>query len=76
MDLFMKQKETQTLKTNLWLLKEKGAGRINQELERNIYTLPYIKQIANKDLLYSTGKFTQYLIITCNGKESEKRTYE
>ena len=27
-----------------------------------------------KDLLYSTGKFTQYLIITDNGKESEKKS--
>ena len=26
----------------------------------------------NKDLLYSTGKFTQYSVITYMGKESEK----
>ena len=26
----------------------------------------------NKELLYSTGSYTQYLIITYNGKESEK----
>ena len=38
----------------------------------NIYTLLYIKQITNKDLLYSTGNSTQYLVITYNGKESEK----
>ena len=34
-----------------------------------------IKQIANKDLRYSIGNYTQYLIITYNGKESEKRIY-
>ena len=37
----------------------------------NIYTLLYIRQI-NKDLLYSTGNSIQYLIVTNNGKESEK----
>ena len=29
-------------------------------------------KINNKDLLYSTGNYTQYLEITYNGKESEK----
>ena len=28
--------------------------------------------MANKDLLYSTGKYTQYLVVTYKGKESEK----
>ena len=37
-----------------------------------MYTLLYIKQITKKDLLYSTGNYTQYLVITYNGKESEK----
>ena len=31
--------------------------------------LLYIKQIINKDLLYSTGNSTQYSIITNVGKE-------
>ena len=35
-----------------------------------MYTLLYIKQI-NNDLLYSTGSYIQYLVITYNGKESE-----
>ena len=26
----------------------------------------------NKDLLYSTGNYTQYFVITYNGKENEK----
>ena len=40
----------------------------------NIYilTLLYLEYANNKDLLYSTGKYTQYLVITYNGKESEK----
>ena len=60
-------------KTNLWLPKGKGGqGGINSEFGINIYTLLYIKQIINKDLLYSTGKSTQYSVITYMGKESEK----
>ena len=38
----------------------------------NIYILLHIKQILNKDLLYSTGKSTQYSVISYMGKESEK----
>ena len=33
---------------------------------------PYIKYINNKILLYSTGKYIQYLVIAYNGKEYEK----
>ena len=32
-------------------------------------------QINNKDLLYSTGNYIQYLVITYNGKESKKNIY-
>ena len=38
----------------------------------NRYTLLYIKKMNNKDLLYSTGNYIQYLVITYMGKESEK----
>ena len=31
-----------------------------------------IYTIDNKDLLYGTGNYTQYLVTTYNGKESEK----
>ena len=47
-------------------------GGINQEFGIDIYTLPYKKQIANKDLLYNTKKSIQYSIITYMGKKSEK----
>ena len=50
-----------------------GVGReINSEFGMNRYTLLYIKQINNKDLLYSTGNYIQHLVITYNGKEFEK----
>ena len=73
MNLFTKQKQTHRQKTNLWLPKGKGGGGgINQEFGINTCTLLYIKQVNNKDLLYSTGNYIQYLVITYNGKEYEK----
>ena len=38
----------------------------------HIEKILYIKKINNEDLLYSTGSYIQYLVITYNGKESEK----
>ena len=40
-------------------------GRDNWEIGIDIYTLLliYIKQIATKDLLYSTENFTQYSVM-------------
>ena len=32
----------------------------------------YIEQTGNGDLLYSTGKFSQYFVVTYMAKESEK----
>ena len=49
---------------------EREGGGINQEYGFNRYTPLYIKQI-NNNLLYSTGKYIQYLVITYNEKESE-----
>ena len=34
------------------------------------YTLLYAKWINTKDLLHGTGDYIEYLVITCNGKES------
>ena len=39
------------------------------------YMLLYIKQITSKELLYSPGRNTQYLVITCKGEDSEKTRY-
>ena len=51
------------------------GGGINQEFGINTYILLDIIQIINKDLLYSTGNYIQYFVITYKGKESEKRIY-
>ena len=37
-----------------------------------MYTLLYIKEIINMDLMYSLGNSTQYSVITYVGKESEE----
>ena len=36
------------------------------------YTHTAVHKIGNEDLLYSTGKYTQYCIITYIEKESER----
>ena len=57
------------------LPKGKGRGEINQEFGINIYMLLHIKEKTNKDLLHSTGNYTQYFVIAYKGKESEKEIY-
>ena len=52
--------------------KGESGGGINWECVVNIYSLLFIKYINNKDLLYSTRSYIQYLVITYNGKESGK----
>ena len=68
--------DPQTQKTNLWL--PKWMGEVNQEFWINIYTLLYklyIKQPNNKDLLYNSENYIQYLVIAYSGQESEKNTH-
>ena len=62
------QEDSQTQNTYIWLSNRKW---IYWEYGINRCTLPYIKQI-NKDLLYSTGNYVQYVEITCNRKDSVK----
>ena len=50
----------------------KGQGGMNWEFGPDIYTLLYIKQRTDKDLLYGTGNSTQDSVVTYRGKESEK----
>ena len=56
-------------------LQSKGCKESDLTECLSTQALPYIKQINNKDLLYSIGNYIQYLIITYNGKASEKRIY-
>ena len=43
---------------------EKGEGGMNLEIRIDVYTLPCVKQIANRKLLYSTGSSTLCYVIT------------
>ena len=68
MTLFTKQTHRHR---KLMVTKVQGEGLI-----RNLgLTCPllYIKQITNKDLLYSTGNYTKYFVITSKGKKSRKK---
>ena len=49
-----------------------GEGITREFAIDTLYTLLYLKQITNKDLLYSTGNSTQYSAVTHMGKESKK----
>ena len=69
-----KQKETKSFQNQTYGYQRKNTGGgINWEVEIGIHTLLYTKSTSNKDLLYSTGKFTQYSVISSMGKESEKQ---
>ena len=66
MNLFTKQKQTHRHRKQTYgYQREKGFGI-------NIHLLPYIKYITNKDLLYSTGNYTEYFVTTYKVKESDK----
>ena len=65
--IYKTETDSQTQKINVW---EKGRINLGFGIER--YTPLYIKYRNIKDLLYSTGKYSQYSVITYNGKESEK----
>ena len=55
------QKETHRLRDKLMLTRGEGTVR---ELGIDMYTPPYLKWIANKDLVYSTGNSAQYYVTT------------
>ena len=48
---------------------------INQEFGITKYKLLHIKQISNKVLLYSTGKYAQYLVIMEKNLKNNIYTY-
>ena len=45
---------------------------MNKVILEHTHIYKLTKQINSKDLLYITGNHIQYLVITYNGKESEK----
>ena len=61
----------QLSKIKLMVKEGKCEGKWLVRRRVNKYILLYIKQIINKELLYSPGKSTQYPVITYMGKECE-----
>ena len=74
MNLFTKQKQSHRCRKQTYGYQggKAGVGGINWEIGIDIYTILYIKQITNKNLLYSTGNSTQYSVMTYMGIESKK----
>ena len=56
---------------NLNVRTDWGEG-MNWGFGTGIYTLRYTERLTNRDLLNSTGNTTQYSVIICVGKESER----
>ena len=76
MNLSKKQKQTHRHREQTCGCQgEGGGGGMDWEFGVNIYTPLYIKWINDKDLLYSTGNYIQYLVVIYNGKESENNIY-
>ena len=63
--------ESQMYKSILESPRGKGGG-VTWETGIDICTLPPIKQVTNKGLLFSTGNSTQCSVMTYMEKESKK----
>ena len=46
---------------------EEGEGEMNEESSMEAYTLSYVKQIANGNLLYDSGKSSRGSVTTYRG---------
>ena len=68
MNPYAKQKQIHKHKKQTYSYKSVGGRGINYKYGINTYKPLDIKQINNKDILYSTGNYIHYLIITYNRK--------
>ena len=72
-DLIHKTEIDTDFETKLMITQGKMLrGGIKWEIGVGIYTLLCVKLVSNEELLYSTGKSTQYSVMAYVGKESEK----
>ena len=70
-NLFVKQNRVTAIDDKLRVTKAGSRGRMNW-IRIDIYTLLYIKQVTNKNLLYSTENSTPYSVVAYMGKGSKK----
>ena len=54
---------------------EKNGGRDSSEFGIDMYTLLYLKQITNKNLLYSTGNSAQCYVAAWMGESLRENGY-
>ena len=75
MNVYTKKKQTHRHRKQTYgSQRGKVGGAVTScELGPDMHTLLYIKQIATKDLLYSSGTSTQYMAVTRMGKEFEEK---
>ena len=68
--IYKTETDSQAKRTDLWLLRrrDRGGGR-DWEFGISRCKLLYIRWINNRVLLYSTGNYIQYPVISHNGKE-------
>ena len=64
--------ETNSNKECQFMVPKGKRGGINWECGMSRYTLLHIKRMNNKVLLYSTGNYIQYAIISHNGQGMKK----
>ena len=73
MNLFAKQKQSHRCRKQTYGYQGgKGGGGMNCEIGIDIYTLVYMKQVTNENLLCNTGNSTQCSVVTQMGRESKK----
>ena len=71
--IYEKETGLQTKRTDVAAKGEKGQGKMAWIFGVSKCKPVYIEQINNKVLLYSTGNYIQFLVISNNGKEYKKR---
>ena len=74
MKLFVFTKQKQSHRCRKQIYGYQGVRGINWEIGIDINILINIKQITNKDLLYSLGCSTQYPVMNQMEKESKKKS--
>ena len=68
--IYETEADSQTERTDLQLPQEEGRGGTDWELA--ISKCKHVEWKNNKELLYITGNYFQYPMITYNGKEYEE----
>ena len=71
--IYETETDSEIQRTDLWLPRgREGGGGMDWEFGISRWKLLYIGWINNKVLLYCTGNYIQYPVISHNGKEYEK----